>query len=59
MSAGFQQDEFSEHFDDIKDDNATDRDSLVKNLSLQLLNADGPVRVLDIFEKNFISNRAE
>ena len=58
-SAGFKQEEFTDHFEDLKDEDATDRDSLVKNLSLQLLNADSPVRVLDIFEKNFVSNRAE
>lgn len=58
-SAGFSKEDFASHFDELIDKEATDRDTLVKNLSLQLLNVDSPTAVLDIFEKNFIANRAE
>ena len=49
-SAGFSKDDFSNHFEELQDKDATDRDSLVKNLSLQLLNVDSPGQVIEIFD---------
>ena len=58
-SAGIKEEDFVKHFDELQDQNANNWESLIKNLSLQLLSADDPVRVLDIFEKNFITQHAE
>ena len=58
-SAGFSEDDFKNHFDELQVPDATSREDLVKNISLQLLNADSPLQVLDVFEKNFIVNRSE
>ena len=34
---------------------ADDRSAVVKNLSLQLLDVDSPIKILDIFEKDYLS----
>lgn len=54
-------DDFSEHWDTLKVDakgeqsDADKRAAKVKNISLRLLNVEGPTQVLDLFEEEFIS----
>ena len=57
--AGFKREEFSDHFDQLQEEDPQDRESLIKNISLQLLSAENPVQVLDIFESNFITTNTE
>ena len=42
----------------LKVENATDRGSVVKNLSLQLLEANSALKVLDIYEKDFMQKKS-
>jgi hypothetical protein len=39
----------NEGYDRLKVENANDRSSIVKNLSLQLLDVESPQKILDIF----------
>jgi len=40
----------TDNYDRLKVEDANDRSSIVKNLSLQLLEIDSPTKILDIFQ---------
>ena len=43
-----------EGFDRLKVENANDRSSIVKNLSLQLLDVESPQKILEIFQTEYL-----
>ena len=44
----------SEGYERLKVENANDRSSIVKNLSLQLLDVESPQKILDIFQSDYL-----